>query len=125
MAHRRLYNLWREYINGAVLDLARSRTAIKEIVRQAGYGRGLVRRVLSGQRSDVFRVRKNSLELHLPWLDAQWAAGHRGQSSGGSSRPKGGCLRVVTEWATRRRKAEKVDDVTLNRATSAKPSRVL
>ena len=41
--------------------------------------RGVVRKVLRGQRSDVFRVRENSLELYLPWLDAQWAAGqHNG-----------------------------------------------
>ncbi len=31
-----------------------------------------------------------------------------------------GCLRVVTEWATRRRKAEKVDDGALSRAHSAR-----
>jgi hypothetical protein len=32
--------------------------------------------VLRGQRSDMFRVRESSLEHHLPWLDAQWVAGH-------------------------------------------------
>ncbi|MDB5524274.1 MAG: Mobile element protein [Rhizobium sp.] len=69
--------LRREDTNAAILDLAKSGAAIKEIVRQTRYSRGLVRRVLRGQRSDVFRVRENSLDLHLPWLDAQWAAGHR------------------------------------------------
>ena len=50
---------------------------IREIVRRTGYSRGLVRRVLRGQRSDVFRTWESSLELHLPWLDAQWASGDR------------------------------------------------
>jgi len=30
-----------------------------------------VRRILRGQRSDVFRTRESSLEPYLPWLDAQ------------------------------------------------------
>ncbi len=47
---------------------------IREIVRKTGHSRGLVRRVLRGQRSDVFRTWESSLELHLPWLDAQWPA---------------------------------------------------
>ncbi|MBY5523501.1 ISL3 family transposase [Rhizobium leguminosarum] len=115
--------LRREDTNAAILDLAKSGAAIKEIVRQTGSSRGLVRCVLRGQRSDIFRVRENSLELHLPWLDAQWAAGHRnGTELWRKLKSQGfrGCLRVVTEWATRRRKAEKVDDGTLNRAPSAK-----
>ena len=69
--------LRREDTNAAILDMAKSGATIKEIVRRTGYSRGLVRRVLRGQRSDVFRVRENSLELYLPWLDAQWMAGHR------------------------------------------------
>lgn len=104
--------LRREDTNAAILDLAKSGATIKEIVRQTGYSRGLVRRVLRGQRSDVFRIRENSLELHLPWLDAR-AAGHRnGTALWRQLKSQGfrGCLRVVTEWATRRRKAEKVDE---------------
>ena len=54
--------------------MAKEGTTIKEIVRSAGYSRGLVRKVLRGQRSDVFRVRSGSLEAYLPWLDEQWAA---------------------------------------------------
>jgi len=69
--------LHREDTNAVILDLAKSGVAIKEIVRRTGHSRGLVRRVLRGQRSDVFRVRENSLEVYLPWLDAQWSAGHR------------------------------------------------
>lgn len=91
-------------------------------MRRTGYSRGLVRRILRGQRSDVFRVRANSLELYLPWLDAQWAAGHQnGTELWRQLKSQGfrGCLRVVTEWATPRRKAEKVDDGALSRAPPA------
>jgi transposase len=60
----------------------------------------------------VFRVRESSLELFLPWLDAQWTAGERnGTSLWRQLKKQGfrGCLRVVTEWATRRRNADKAD----------------
>lgn len=94
-----------EETNVAILDQAKAGATIREIVRRTGYSRGLVRRVLRGQRSDVFRQRESSLELYLPWLDAQWGAGHRNGAelwrrlkSQGFRR----CLRVVTEWATRR-----------------------
>jgi hypothetical protein len=68
--------------------------------------------VLRGQRSDVFRVRESSLELYLPWLEAQWADGQRnGAALWRQLKSQGfrGSLRVVTEWATRRRRAEQAD----------------
>lgn len=105
------------------MDLAKSGVAIKEIVRCTGHSRGLVRRVLRGQRSDVFRVRESSLEVYLPWLDAQWSAGHRnGTQLWRELTRQGfrGCLRVVTEWATRRRKAKKMDCEALSRSPSAR-----
>jgi hypothetical protein len=74
--------------------------------------RGLVRRVLRGQRSDVFRVRESSLELHLPWLKEQWATGQRNGAALWRQLKSQGfrrSLRVVTEWATHRRRAEKAD----------------
>jgi len=73
---------------------------IKEIVRRTGYSRGLARKVLRGERSDVFRVRESSLEVHLPWLDAQWAIGRRnGAELWRQLKQQGfrGCLRVVAE----------------------------
>ncbi|QRM31350.1 ISL3 family transposase [Microvirga sp. VF16] len=115
--------LRREETNAAILELAKAEVTIKEIVRRTGYSRGLVRRVLRGQRSDVFRSRESSLELFLPWLDAQWAAGQRnGAELWRRLGHQGfrGSLRVVTEWATRRRRAETIEDGILKRTPSAR-----
>ena len=101
--------LRREDANAAILALAKSGHAIKEIVRRTGHSRKLVRRVLRGERDDTFRSRQSSLEAHLPWLDAQWAQGKRnGAALWRQMRSAGfrGSLRVVSEWTTRRRRSE-------------------
>ena len=69
--------LRREDVNAANLALHKVGKPIKEIVRCTGHSRGTVRRVLRGQRAEMFRTRENSLEAHLPWLDARWAEGAR------------------------------------------------
>lgn len=115
--------LRRKDANSAILKQAETGVSIKEIVRLTGHSRGLVRAVLRGQRTDVFRVRESSLEHHLPWLDAQWAADHRnGAHLWRCLKARGfnGSMRVVTEWATRRRRAEAVDAQSLQRVPSAR-----
>ena len=47
--------------NSLILAMAKEGATIKGTVRRADYGRGLVRKVLRGQRSQIFRVRSSSL----------------------------------------------------------------
>lgn len=115
--------LRREETNVAILSRAEKGASIKQIMRETGHSRGLVRRMLRGQRSDVFRTRQSSLEPYLPWLDAQWTAGRRNGSELWR-RLKGqgfrGCLRVLSEWAGRRRRAERAGAESLRRVPSAR-----
>jgi transposase len=68
----------------------------------------LVREIVRGGGGDVYRCRSNILEPHLAWLDAAWAGGCRNSAElWRRLRASGfaGSLRVVAEWATRRRHA--------------------
>src|SRR6185369_12609638 len=115
--------LRREEANATILSLSKGGTPIKQIVRQTGHSRKLVRQVIRGERHDVFRTRESSLDQHLPWLDDQWAAGCRnGAELWRRLRARGfrGSLRVDGEWTTRRRRAEKTDVETLHRIPSAR-----
>lgn len=102
----------REETNAAIKAHAADGLSIKEIVRLTGQSRKLVRSVLRGERTDIFRCRESSLEPLLSWIDDQWAAGDRnGAKLWRRLKAQGfrGSLRVVTERATRRRRAEKAE----------------
>ena len=85
--------------------------------------RKLVRQVVRGERNDVFRTRQSSLDVHLPWLDEQWTSNCRNGTELWrrlTARGFRGSLRVVGEWATRRRRAERADAENLQRIPSAR-----
>ena len=115
--------LRREEAYGIIRRLAKAGTPIKEIVRRTGRSRKLVRDIVRGGGGDVFRCRSNTLEPHLAWLDAEWAAGCRNgaelwrrlRSSGFRGSP-----RVVAEWATRRRRSENAGRDTLRKVPPAR-----
>ena len=82
-----------------------------------------VRAVLRGERTDVFRVRQTSFDPYLPWLDAQWDAGTcKAAELWRMAKAQGfrGSLRVIGEWATRRRRAEQANIERLQRVPSAR-----
>ena len=89
----------REEINAAILALAKDNVPIKEIVRRLGHSRQLVRRVIRGEREDIFRIRQSSLERHLSWLDAQWSSGCRNGADLWRRLKGQGFFKVPSEWS--------------------------
>lgn len=113
----------REATAAAILSLAQQGMPLKQIARRTGHSRKLVRNTVRGLTGEVFRSRQNSLEAFLPRLDAAWAAGCRnGRELWRRLRASGfgGSLRVVGEWATRRRRCEQAPDHTPRRVPSAR-----
>jgi hypothetical protein len=114
--------LRREETNAAILARRAAYRSSRLCVIQA-IARKLVRQIIRGERNDVVRTRQSSSDLHLPWLDDQWASGCRnGAEVWGRLQAAGfRCsLRVVSEWTTRRRRAEKADAQNLQRIPSAR-----
>ena len=101
----------REAVNGEVLALAAQSVPLKAMARTTGLSRQTIRKIVRGQRHDVFRTRQSSLD---PWrvrLEAEWKGGCRvGAELWRRLRASGfaGSLRVVGEWATRRRRDDRL-----------------
>jgi transposase len=102
--------LRRQETNEAIRALSNTGTSIRQIVRQTGHSRKLVRDVLRGQRFDVFRPRPSTLDSWLPWLNSRWEDGSRNalalwreMQADGFAGQHG----IVSQWAHRRRLAEK------------------
>jgi transposase len=115
--------LRRRDTNAAIMALVRNAVPLKEIVRRTGHSRKLVRQVSRGESTDVFRTRQSTLDAHLPFLNAQWTDGCRnGAELWRRLRGQGfqGSMRVVSEWKTRRRRAEKATDQQLQKVPSAR-----
>ena len=115
--------LRREDTRRQILALNEAGHSIKEIVRRTRYSRKLVRQVVRGMAGDVFRIRQSSLDAYLPVLDAEWVSGCcNGAELWRRLRNQGfqGSLRVVTEWTTRRRRAELMEAQGLQKAPSAR-----
>jgi transposase len=98
--------LRRQDSHAAIAALVSDGVPLKEIVRRTGHSRNLVRQISRGGGTDVFRTRQSTLDRHLPFLAAQWSGGCRnGAELWRRLKGQGfkGSLRVVAEWATRRR----------------------
>lgn len=120
--------LRRKEANRTIQALANQGVPIKQIVLRTGCSRQTVRRILRGERDDVFRGRISSLEPWLVQLDDAWTAGTRnGAELWRRLRDAGfgGGLRVVTEWATRRRRAEAAPESGPRKCPSARKIAVL
>jgi transposase len=115
--------LRRAATDAAIRRMVDAGTPIKEIVRRTGHSRKLVHAIVRGARTEMFRTRMTTLDAFLPRLDAEWVAGCRnGAELWRRLRAVGfsGALRVVSEWATRRRRSDSMPDALPRKPPSAR-----
>ena len=118
----------RDEVNGMVRSLHGQGHSIKGIVRTTGVSRQTVRRILAGTRDDVFRSRETTLDRWAERLSAEWDGGCRnGAELWRRLREAGygGSQRVVTEWATRRRRAIEAPPEKPGILTTVPPARTI
>lgn len=118
----------RDEVNGTVRTLHGQGRSIKRIVRTTGVSRQTVRRILAGTRDDVFRSRETTLDRWAERLNADWTGGCRnGAELWRRLRLAvyGGSQRVVTEWATRRRRATEAGADRPDAVTAVPPARTI
>ena len=129
-AERRQWAGWqhREETNRTVQNLDRRGESLRTIISTTGLSRQTVRRILRGTRDDVFRSRESSLDPWVERLAAEWSAGcHNGAELWRRLRNAGfgGGLRVVTEWATRKRRSAACPERASLAPTAAPSSRIV
>lgn len=101
----------REAVSRQVLALASQGVPLKAIARTTGLSRQTIRKIVRGQRHDIFRTRQSSLDPWIVRLEAEWTGGCRvGAELWRRLRASGfsGSLRVVSEWTTRRRRDDRL-----------------
>jgi transposase len=115
--------LRREQANAAILALAKDGCRSSRLPARPDTAGAWFGKLFAANGPTLFRIRQSSLDPYLPWLDEQWVAGCRNGAELWrrlTARGFRGSLRVVTEWATRRRRAEKADAENLQRIPSAR-----
>ncbi len=101
----------REAVNDHIIALAAQGVPLKAMARTTGVSRQTIRKIVRGQRHDIFRTRQSSLDPWRVQLEAEWTYGCRnGAELWRRLRASGfaGSLRVVGEWATRRRRDDRL-----------------
>lgn len=101
----------REAVNSQILALTAQGTPLKVMPRTTGVSRQTIRKIVRGQRHDIFRTQQCSLDPWRAQLEAEWASGCRvGAELWRRIQAAGfvGSLRVVGEWATRRRRDDRL-----------------
>jgi len=116
--------LRREETNAAVMALSNDGVSISRSSRRTATVADLSVKLPGATGPMSSGSGLSTLDAYLPWLDAQWAEGHRKGAELCVARRRarfhGSARVVVSEWATRRRRAEKAPDQSLGKPPSAR-----
>ena len=118
----------RDEVNGTVRSLHGQGQSIMCIVRTTGVSRQTVRRILAGTRDDVFRSRETTLDRWAERLSVEWDGGCRNGAELWRRLRKagyGGSQRLVTEWATQKRRTIEAPPEKPGVLTTVPPARTI